>query len=318
MENTNNYTVRDFTFKSSDGVHDIHVRSFLPEGKPAATFQIAHGIAEHIRRYDDFAAFLASNNIAVFGNDHLGHGESFEKPEDRGFFAESDGWDIVCRDLHELHGIIAKEYPDTKHVLFGHSMGSFLARTYAIKYPGDHDGYIFCGTGNNPRLVLMGGRMLANREIKKNGARYVSESLYKLAMGSYDKYYDDTELGLPTWLSADSENRKKYEADPLCGFIPSCSLLRDMMDGLLIISDKKNLAKMKKDTPVFLIAGSGDPVGNMGKAIPQVAAMLKAAGVVNVSEKLYQGSRHEILNEKDNFTVYNDVLDWMRKEVIHG
>ena len=142
----------DFYFNSSTGKNRIHVRRCVPDGQVRAVVQIMHGIAEHISRYDDFMAFLASNGFVAVGTDHLGHGQSIEKPEQMGFFAEKNGWDYIIKDEEILRLAMKQTYPNVPFVLFGHSMGSFMARTHLIRYPGGFDAAIISGTGNQSRL----------------------------------------------------------------------------------------------------------------------------------------------------------------------
>ena len=123
---------QEFYFTSSTGTNQIRVKKCLPDSAPAAIVQIAHGIAEHVDRYGEFMEFLAAHGFLVVANDHLGHGKSIKVPEDLGFFAASDGWDYVVRDMEKLHDLTVKEYPGLPYVMFGHSMGSFLTRTYII------------------------------------------------------------------------------------------------------------------------------------------------------------------------------------------
>ena len=129
----------DFTFQSSTGVNTIHALKCVPDTPPKAVVQIAHGIAEHIDRYRPFMSFLAENGYLAVGNDHLGHGKSITEPGQQGFFAEKDGWAHVVADMDLLHDLMKKEYPDIPYIFFGHSMGSFLTRTYLIKHPNKYD-----------------------------------------------------------------------------------------------------------------------------------------------------------------------------------
>lgn len=148
---------QDFYFQSSTGRTSIHALKCVPDGKPRAVVQIAHGIAEHIDRYRPFMEFLADNGFVAAGNDHLGHGKSIRVPKEQGFFAEKDGWWRVVDDMDKLHGIMSKEYPELPYVLFGHSMGSFLTRTYLIKHPDRYDAVILSGTGHQSRRSSSAG-----------------------------------------------------------------------------------------------------------------------------------------------------------------
>lgn len=306
--------VKEFYFPSSTGKSQIYARMWLPDGEVRATVQLAHGIAEYIERYDDFAKFLAENGIAVCGNDHLGHGKSIDLPENRGFFAEKNGWDYVVADMKSLHELIMKEFPGKPCVLFGHSMGSFLSRTYLIKHPKDFDAAILCGTGHQSGALVEGGLMLAKIITKRHGPKYQSSTLNDIAFGAYNKGFNAAP-GETAWLSRDREMVKKYDADPLCGFVPTCSLFGDMMGGVKFIKNPKNLLLMNKKMPVFFIAGGDDPVGDKGKGVERAYKSFVDAGMEDVMMQLYPGGRHEILNEICREKVYSDVLDWINCKI---
>lgn len=302
--------LKEYDFLSADGKTKIYVREWVPEGEIKGFVQIAHGVAEYGQRYDDFMNFLAANGYAAAANDHLGHGKSVSSEENRGFFTEENGWDAVVADMKTLHDCLKEKYPDKKAVLFGHSMGSFLSRTYIIKHPDDFDAAVICGTGQQSGLIVSLGEMMAKSECKKNGANKPSLKLTKMAFGSYNKKINPVRTSVD-WLSRNEDNVDRYEADPLCGGLSSAGLFRDMMGGLKFIGNRNNIAKMRKEMPIFLIAGSMDPVGDYGKGVKKVYDLFLAAGMKNVSMKLYKDDRHEILNEDDRQQVYDDVLGWI-------
>lgn len=307
-------TFNDFYFKSSTGKNNIHVHRCVPDGEVRGVVQIMHGIAEYIERYDDFMAFLASNGLVAVGTDHLGHGKTIEKPEQKGFFADKDGWDYVIKDEEILRRAMAKEYPDTVQIVFGHSMGSFMARTHLIRYPGGFDAAIISGTGNQGAALVGGGLAVGNIVTAFKGAHHYSNFINNLAFGSYNKAYDPQRTDYD-WLTRDNDVVDKYIADPLCGFIPTCSLFRDMMTGVKFITNVDNLPKMVKDIPVYFMSGDKDPVGDYGKGVMLAYENFKKAGMKDVSIKLYKDGRHEMLNELNRAEVYADVLNWINKKI---
>ncbi len=304
----------DYTFLSCNEKTNIHVRRCTPGGNVRGIVQIAHGIAEHIRRYDEFARFLADNGFLVVGNDHLGHGESISSEEDLGFFAENGGWELAVGDMRKLFEMTSAEYPGVPYFLFGHSMGSFLTRTYLIKYRSGLSGAIISGTGQQAAPVVAGGKLLGNMEIRKHGARYKSEKLNQLAFGNYNDCFD-VHRTFNDWLSRDDAAVDRYIEDPLCGFIPSAGLFTDMMIGIQFIGSKKNIRRMNSDLPVFFISGDMDPVGENGKGVIRVYNAFLKAGMTNVTMKLYHECRHELLNELNKDEVMNDVLDWLNSKL---
>ncbi len=305
---------QDFYFQSSTGRTSIHALKCVPDGKPRAVVQIAHGIAEHIDRYRPFMEFLADNGFVAAGNDHLGHGKSIRVPEEQGFFAEKDGWWRVVDDMDKLHDIMSNEYPELPYVLFGHSMGSFLTRTYLIKHPDKYDGVILSGTGHQSPALVLGGNAAASVMAKLNGAMGDGAKLDSLAFGTYLNKIENPRAKFD-WLSRDTEQVDKYIADPLCGFVGKIGLYRDMMQGIKFITDKKNIAQMNKEKPVYFMSGNGDPVGDYGKGVERAYNAFCDAGLHDVFMRLYPGGRHEMLNETNKEQVYQDILNWLNEKI---
>lgn len=305
---------QDFYFQSSTGRTSIHALKCVPDGNPRAVVQIAHGIAEHIDRYRPFMEFLADNGFVVAGNDHLGHGKSIRVPEEQGFFAEKDGWWRVVDDMDKLHDIMSNEYPELPYVLFGHSMGSFLTRTYLIKHPDKYDGVILSGTGHQSQALVLGGNAAASVMAKLSGAMGDGAKLDSLAFGTYLNKIENPRTKFD-WLSRDTEQVDKYIADPLCGFVGKIGLYRDMMQGIKFITDKKNIAQMNKEKPVYFMSGDGDPVGDYGKGVERAYKAFCDAGLHDVFMRLYPGGRHEMLNETNKEQVYQDILSWLNEKI---
>lgn len=304
----------DFTFPSSTGKNTIHARKCVPDGAPRAVVQIEHGIAEHINRYDDFMGFLAEHGIVAVGDDHLGHGQSIANESEKGLFAESKGWDRVIDDVDKLRSLMRQEYPDLPYILFGHSMGSFIVRTYIIRNPGKYDAAIISGTGHQGRGLVLAGFTAANLLTRLKGPAAPGDFLNNMAFGSYcDKI---TNPRTPfDWLSRDEENVDKYIADPLCGFVAKVSLYRDMMEGVKFVTDQKNIDKMNKEAPVYFMSGEADPVGDYGVGVERAYQAFCAAGLKDVSMKLYPGGRHEMLNELNREEVKQDILAWIEEKL---
>lgn len=307
-------TFKDFYFNSSTGKNKIHARMCVPDAEPRAIVQIIHGIAEYIDRYDEFMSFLADNGIIAVGTDHLGHGKSIESEEQTGFFAYDNGWDYVVRDEEVLRLAMHENYPELPIIVFGHSMGSFMTRTLLIRYPDAFNAAIISGTGNQGAALVNGGLIMGNLVTGLKGAHHYSKFLNNLAFGSYNKIYDNPKTEYD-WLSRDEANVQKYIDDPLCGFIPSCSLFRDMMTGVKFITNKKNLTAMNKDMPVYFMSGDMDPVGECGKGVQKAYNNFLEAGMKDVSIKLYPGGRHEMLNEINKDEVYTDILAWLDSKI---
>lgn len=305
----------EFYFPSSDGKTLIHVNQWTPtDRKIVGVVQIAHGVAEYGARYEPFAQYLCSHGFVVVANDHLGHGKSLIAGKPMVYFGEKDGWWHVVDDIETLRAKVAKVFPDVPYFLFGHSMGSFLSRTHLIRYPGKLDGCILCGTGHQPAAVIAGGKLIADREIRRLGKHAFSVKADNLAFGAYNKAFAPNRTPFD-WISASTANVDAYIADPLCGGNTTLGLFRDMLDGLTFITKQSNINQMDKELPVFFIAGDQDPVGDMGKGVRKAHGCFKKAGIRDLNIKLYHGLRHEILNEASRQYVYRDVLDWLEARI---
>ena len=303
--------VSEFYIPSSDGRTLIHVNQWTPAGRTiTGVVQIAHGVAEYGGRYAPFARYLCSHGYVVVANDHLGHGRSVIEGCPMVYLGDEDGWRHVVDDMEALRRQVSRVFPDKPYFLFGHSMGSFLSRTHLICYPGVLDGCILCGTGHQSPVLIAGGKLIADREIRRLGRKAFSVKADKLAFGAYNQHFQPARTRFD-WISANEANVDAYIADPLCGGDTTLGLFRDMLDGLSIITKQSQMNKMDKELPVLFISGDQDPVGDMGKGVEKAYRCFRKAGLRDVSMKLYHGLRHEILNENGKQYVYRDVLDWL-------
>lgn len=305
----------EYTFTSSDRLTQIHVKEWIPDCDINGVVQISHGISEYIDRYADFARYLASKGFVVVGNDHLGHGESIMSPNEQGFFAATDGWQKVVGDIEKLRQHTARKWPEAPYFMMGHSMGSFLIRTYLARFPdAPLAGAIISGTGQPPMPVLAAGRMLCDGFILRKGPKYRSSEVAAVAFGSYNKGFDPARTKYD-WLTRDEAIVDTYAADPLCTLTPTVSLFRDMMCGLTIVGSKKTIDKMNKSLPVYFMSGEKDPVGGNGVQVAKVYSMFVRAGMQDVFYKFYPDGRHEMLNETNRQEVYEDVLKWLFEKI---
>lgn len=293
-----------FTFEGKEG-QILSAAKWIAE-QPKAVFQIVHGIAEHKERYNSFCEYLRENGYSVYVHDHRGHGGSLTKAV--GYTAEKNGWQLMVDEIRILSDIIKQENPNVPFFLFGHSMGSFLARTYAIQDSSCIDGLIVCATGGPLPVLSFIGHNLAKLQKAFIGGSKTGHLINKLSLGSYEKVY-----GGLNWLTRDKAIIEEYKQDELCGFIPTLSLFENLLYGTRFTNNKKNIRKMRSDLPVLLIAGDGDPVGSFGKGVKKVHKLFEAAGIRDLECKLYPGARHEILNETNKDEVYSDILNWLNR-----
>ena len=226
------------------------------------------------------------------------------------YFGPRGSWDWAVQDLYARRELAGQRFPGLPVFLLGHSMGSFLARTYLIRYPGTVAGAILMGTGQMPPALVAAGRVVAAREARKGGDRHSSPLVNKLAFEAYNQKFAPNRTGYD-WLSASTENVDQYLADPLCGGDPTIGLFREMLRGIACIEKQENLKRMNRNTPVLFLSGQDDPVGDMGKGVRRAYRSFRRSGVRDVEIRLYQGLRHEILQETGREKVYADVAHWL-------
>ena len=303
----------EFTFPSKDGAHRCHVSLWTPEDAPRAVVQIVHGVADHMGWYDHFARDLAGHGFVVCGEDHLGHGKTAEDGK-YGYFGKKNGWTLVTSDVRKLRVLMGEKYPGVPYFLLGHSMGSFLARTYLCAYPGTVDGCILSGTGQEKAALVAAGKAVASAICAFKGPETVSGLVDQLSLGAYNKQFRPNRTEAD-WISRDEAHVDACLKDPLRTFKPTAGLFRDLMGGLQYISSEEALSQMDPSTPVYLFSGDRDPVGSNGEGVKRVYGFFQEHGTIDLSMKLYPGGRHEMLNEINKGEAYADVLAWLEKHV---
>lgn len=305
---------REFTYPSADGKTAIHAVEWRPEGDVRAVLQIAHGVSEYILRYEPFAEYLTGHGFAVVGHDHLGHGESVAPGAPRLYFGPKGSWNWVVADLEQRRKLAKEQFPNVPYFLLGHSMGSFLARTYLIRYPGSLDGAIIMGTGQMAGALVAGGRLICAVESARLGEENSAPIINKLSFNTYNKIFAPNRTGFD-WLSVNTENVDSYISHPLCGGDPTLGLFREMLGGIAFIKKPANLAKMDLSIPVLFISGAMDPVGDCSKGVKLAYDSFRKAGMKDAELKLYPELRHEILNETCREDIYADILRWLESKL---
>ncbi len=299
-----------FTYLSQDRVTKIHAIAWEPEGEPVAVLQICHGMVEYIDRYDPFATFLSAHGYYVVGNDHLGHGESVTEDDKHGYFAHPNGNECVIEDIHSLQKMTREKISGVPYFMLGHSMGSFLLRQYIESYGTGLAGAIIMGTGSQPGASLALGKMLCRITAAFRGWDFRSDMINNMAFGSYNKEFEPARTPAD-WLSKNEASVDAYLNHPWCTFKFTVNGYYHMFCGIQAAQDSKLIRDIPTGLPMFFVSGACDPVGGNGKGVTQAYESYKNAGITDVSMKLYDNDRHEILNETDRDLVYADILAWL-------
>lgn len=292
---------------STDGKHVLKGKLYVPQGEIKALFHVVHGMTEYIDRYDRFMRNVAEEGYLVFGYDNLGHGKTAGEKENLGYIAKKKGWDYLARDVYTFADEVKKDYPELKYYLMGHSMGSFIVRCSAAFYK-KPDKLIVMGTGG-PNAFSGAGIALIKAVKLFKGEKYRSKFVDKLTFGRYNERFKG-EKDEHCWLTKNKEVRERFDKDEYCNFKFTLSAMEDLVRLNRLSNSDKFYEQIDKTAPILLIAGSDDPVGGYGDGVRSVYRKLQKYGA-NVQISLYDGCRHEILNDTSEEAVTQEIIDFL-------
>jgi alpha-beta hydrolase superfamily lysophospholipase len=281
-----------------------------PGASPLACVLILHGMAEHIGRYRHFAGALAAKGVGVYGFDLRGHGRTGELGREGGSLAFAHGWDALIGDIDMWVDFIRKENPDTPVFILGHSLGSFLARSYAASRGEKLSGLILSGAGSVTALRGCALMLAAKIEDVINGRKEPGTLLFRFIFRMYAGSVKSRRTRFD-WLSRDEKIIDAYIADPLCGRPLPTGFMYDFLRAAVNLRKGIVVKKTPRNLPVYIFSGSKDPVGNFSRGVTEVYKEYQRAGVSNITLKMYSGGRHEMLNETNRDEVYRDVAAWI-------
>lgn len=301
-----------FTLTAADGLA-LFAYQWLPDVTPRAVIQIVHGLAEHAGRYGRLAESLTGAGYAVYAHDQRGHGRTARAPEDLGFFADQNGWSKCLDDVWLLCRRVTADH-HVPVVLIGHSLGSFMAQQFISEHGEMLSGVVLSGSGGRPGALAAVGRGVARFERLRLGARRKSRLIDAMLFGAFNRPFEPARTRFD-WLSRDQAEVDKYIADPLCGFPVSVQLAIDLLDALGDVTSEWRQARIPKRLPIYVIAGTRDPVGAYTRTLVQLLAAYRAAGLECVAHRFYPDARHELFNETIRDEVTSDVLAWLDRVI---
>ncbi|MBR7095598.1 MAG: alpha/beta hydrolase [Clostridia bacterium] len=304
------YQYRTFTYASSDGKNHIAAHLYTPTDKAVrGIVQIAHDLCDYTERYERLAEVLCHAGYALCGGDFLGHGKTVRHSSDLGFFASEDGADTLVTDLHKLTLLLRAQFKGAPIILTGVGMGAFVTRIAATSYYRDIDGVALLSPAQPPLPFLF--RMIGNRIARKQGERAYSPFLDRVVFGFNNWRIERFDAVGRDWLSRDEEVVAAAVVDPLCNFRPTALAYAD----LFLMAERAASAKWGKDypksMPTFIAAGDADPVGRYGKAPAAISARYSSFGVKDVTLHLYAGARHDLVNDTESETFFEDFTTWI-------
>ncbi len=305
-----NFVKKDLSFLSSDGKNTIQATVFAPKsGNIKGVIQLSHGMIDYVGRYEALADYLTGHGYVFAGNEHLGHGRSVASPKDFGYFGEKYGFINVVDDLYKMNRLLSEEYEGKPIILFGHSMGSFLARLYAVKHTDTIQGLVIHGTGGKNPAAGMGLKLVALLRAFF-GSKHRSKLINSIAFGSYNKKFDKSE-GKNAWLTRDIEKVATRDTDPYTSYLFTLAGYADLFTMLKQCNDARWFRYFPKNMPTLIMSGNMDPVGDYGKGVLMVHDGLKKQGLESLTLKMYDGARHELFNEFNREEVFADLCSWL-------
>lgn len=277
---------------------------------PKGVVQLCHGMSEHKERYVPFMEFLSENGYHCLIHDHRGHGESVLSPDDYGYFYDN-GADAVIDDIYTINKYLHNQYMGLPLYLFGHSMGSLAVRAYCKKYDSTISGLIVCGSPSYNRAVSL-GKFFADFLAKIRGDKFKSKMIHKMALGNYNKKFESE--GSPHgWLSSDPAVVKAFDESPLCGFPFTVNGYSSLFTLMIEVYSKTGWKIGHQDLPILFISGEEDPCAVSRGDFLKAVGVMRKIGYTNVTYRLYENMRHEILNESGKKQVMEDVLAFLDK-----
>lgn len=281
-------------------------------GQDRAVVVIAHGMAEHAARYARFAAALNAAGFAVYAFDHRGHGHTARSVAELGHMADRDGWNRAVADLAAICALAQQRHPGKPLLLFGHSMGSFMAQQMLYQHGRLLAGCVLCASNGKPPPIAALGRLVARIERLRCGRCGISPLIQSLSFDAFNKRFQPARTEFD-WLSRDAAEVDKYVADPFCGFPITVQSWIDFLDALSEMARPENQNRILKGLPVFVIAGRHDPVSGGGKGLQQLLDAYAAAGMTRVESRFYPEARHELLNETNRDDVTVDIIGFFNR-----
>lgn len=292
----------------SDGLN-IHLHQWSPENPDKLMFLI-HGSVEHAKRYHDFAEALTKQGFIVIAPDHRGHGMTAKESGIFSHFGDHDGFLRAVKDLDEILNHIIERYPELPRAIFGHSLGSFMTRKFISMRGNDFKAAIISGSSWGNLIELKGGLLLSKVWTMFSDKNTPNQKFDDFLWGQINAKVKNRKGSLD-FINSDEKEVEKYMADPLNGNTITIEFGMQMSKALLMIREKEVFENTPENLNIYLASGMEDPLSNKGKDIYFIAEKYKNAGVKNVEVKIYQGARHEIINEPNKDKIISDMIIWL-------
>ena len=303
------------TFTAKDGEIICYYKwEALGSTKDRGIIQIAHGIGEHAGRYDGIAHRLRKEGFTIYANDHRAHGKTAEIKRLYGYYDGENYFEDVVADMHALTELMRAKHPNTRFILFGHSMGSLLSRKYVLRYGNEIDALILSGTADFIKGLGHFGLASTKAVSMFRGRQRSNETLRAFFFDEFNKKFKPNRTKLD-WISSDDAAVDAFEADPYRIENFSIGVFTDILTNSKQLNKTSAFVNTPDELPILIFSGDEDPVGEMGKGVSKVARNYERNGNKDLTFHLYKGGRHEMLNEKNREEVEEDIVAWLNTHI---
>jgi alpha-beta hydrolase superfamily lysophospholipase len=271
-------------------------------------------MAEHAERYGRFAKFLNENGYIVYADDHRGHGKTAGTVQALGYLGD-DGYNHIVEDEHDITEFIKENHPGLPVFVFAHSFGSFIGQSYITKFGKDIAGIVLSGSAamSTPEIKL--GKLLSGLQRLLFNEKKKSKLINNLSFASSNKRIENPKSAF-AWISCEEDEVKKYETDEYCGTVFPINFYYYLFRGLDELNKKGCFSSVPKELPVYIMSGAEDPVGGYTKNVKRLYDKYSQVNIKDLELMFYPGGRHEMLNEVSREDVFNDILQWLGRQIV--
>lgn len=279
------------TLTAPDG-YPIELHQWRGQGPVRGIVQIAHGMGEHAARYAPLAQALAESGVAVYANEHRGHGAEALRRNARGDLGPR-GFPGLVDDMLQVSDHAQAQHPGVPLILLGHSMGSFAVKIYLLDHAHRVSGAALSGTvaldlaeAGNASAWKLADRPAAPAQVRRT---------------PFD------------WLSRDQAQVDAYIADPLCGFRLNVGSRQSMYAAYARTAQPEALRCIPSGLPMLFFVGDQDAIHRRLAYLLPLVERFREAGLTDLSVHIYGGARHEVLNETNRDEVIANVVAWVQR-----
>lgn len=275
---------------------NVYTVCYEPLGESKGYIQVLHGMLEHTGRYDEMMSYFASLGYIVFAHDQRAHGHTANGQlgvVEQSMYYEEDAQAVRAHYVKD---------PSKRYILFGHSMGSFIARQLVLTDATIQEA-IIASTGCPPKFAVRAGETLAKYRDQQQ-----DKLLSKLTFLGFNRKFEGvTDVD---WLSSDAEAVERYVADEMTGAIAN-SRFHEQLFALIarMYDNERHLPQQKR---LLFLGGTEDPVGKEGRDVRRLAS--KYAKQNEVTLYMMENARHELFHERAKASVYAVMESWLQHE----